>query len=301
MTSSNDSGGLDPARLDELWDFDDPAASEGRFRAALEASSPDPAPPRPVERAELTTQLARALGLQGRFDDAYALLDAVTSTAGSRAAGPADQVVAIRVSLERGRLLNSSGDPAAAIQHFTDALDSARASGQDFLEVDAAHMLAIADSEHSQDWTAQGLRVVERSADPRVQRWSGSLHNNAGWARHDTGDYAGALAEFEEAAAAYSVHGTVEQVRIARWAVARALRSLARFDEALQIQQRLAAHGPADGYVEEELAELMLATGRADEAARHAAAAVGLLAADGAFAEYEPGRLDRLRQLAGNG
>ncbi len=296
MTSSNDFGGLDPARLDELWDFDDPAASERRFRDALDLLS-DAGSPGSVQGAELMTQLARALGLQGRFDDAHALLDAVASST-VPVSRPAGRVVAVRVALERGRLLNSSGDPAAAIAHFTEALRTAGAAGQDFLEVDAAHMLAIADSEHSEDWTEQALRVVERSADPRVQRWSGSLHNNAGWARHDTGDYAGALTEFEQAAAAYSVHGTVEQVRIARWAVARALRSLARFDEALQIQQRLAAGGPADGYVEEELAELMLALGEPDEAARHAAVAVDLLTSGGAFAEYEPGRLDRLRRLA---
>lgn len=289
MTTS-DSQGLDPARLDELWDFDDAAASERRLRDAIDAAASGG-----IEHAELSTQLARALGLRGRYEDARGLLDAVALR------GCAAPVVGIRVSLERGRVLNSSGNPAAAVEHFVDALGAARAAGQDFLEVDAAHMLAIVDADRSEEWTAQALRAVERSADPRTQRWAGSLHNNAGWSRHDAGDYAGALDEFEAASAAYALHGTVEQVRVARWAVARALRSLARFDEALEIQLRLAAHGPSDGYVEEELAELMLATGRPDEATRHAAAAVELLGADSAFADYESGRLDRLRQIARNG
>lgn len=290
MTSTSDSPGLDPARLDELWDFDDAAASERRLRDAI-----DEVPSDSTEHAELTTQLARALGLRGSFDNARALLDVVALR------GSTSPVVPIRVSLERGRLLNSSGNPAAAIEHFVDALGAARAAGEDFLEVDAAHMLAIVDTDRSDEWTAHALRAVERSTEPRAQRWAGSLHNNAGWARHDSGDFAAALAEFQAASAAYSLHGTVEQVRVSRWAVARALRLLARFDEALDIQLRLAAHGAADGYVEEELAELMLATGRPDDAARYAASAVDLLGADSWFATYESGRLDRLRQIASNG
>jgi tetratricopeptide (TPR) repeat protein len=278
---------LDPELLDGLWDFDDPVASEQRFRHAL-----DEAVGGSCAAAELTTQLARSLGLQGKFDDATALLDGV---AGADPVLPT--VVRVRLALERGRLLNSSGDPAAATAQFREALVLAEGIGADFLAVDAAHMLAIADRDHADEWTNRGLRAVTRSADPRTQRWAGSLHNNAGWARHDAGDYAAALDEFEAARTAYAEHGTVEQVRVANWAVARALRSLARFDDALKIQLRLSAQGPADGYVDEELAELMLATGRPDEAGRHARTAAELLGADTWFAEYEPGRLERLRRL----
>jgi len=273
--------------LDGLWDFDDPAGSEARFRAAL-----TDAPAGGTRRAELCTQLARAVGLQGRYDEAGELLDGFEP--------PTSEVpiVRVRLALERGRLLNSSGEPVPAIEHFREALSTAQSAGEEFLEVDAAHMLAIADRDHSEAWTQQALRTVAGSTDPRTLRWAGSLHNNAGWSRHDTGDYAGALAEFEAALAGYLVHGTVEQVRFARWAVARALRSLARFDEALEIQLRLSGYAPSDGYVEEELAELFLATGRPAEAREHAAAAADLLGADGWFAEYESGRLERLRQLA---
>ena len=114
-------------------------------------------------------------------------------------------VVRVRLALERGRLLNSSGDPTAATDHFREAYELRGSAGEDFLEVDAAHMLAIADQDRADDWTAKALRTVDRARDPRTQRWAGSLHNNAGWARHDAGDYAGALAEFEAALAAYSV------------------------------------------------------------------------------------------------
>jgi tetratricopeptide (TPR) repeat protein len=180
-------------------------------------------------------------------------------------------------------------------------LTRAQAAQQEFLAIDAAHMLAIVDRSRADEWTELGLRLVAVAEDPRAARWAGSLHNNSGWARHDAGDYAGALTAFEAALAAYSVHGTVEQQRIAQWAVARAMRSLARFDEALEIQLRLAEQGPADGYVEEELAELLLATGDRAKAAEYAEAAARRLGADSWFAEYESGRLDRLRQLAQDG
>src|SRR6266545_7528246 len=45
--------------IDTLWDFDDPAASEHRFRERLASTAGD-------ERLEVLTQLARAQGLQDR-------------------------------------------------------------------------------------------------------------------------------------------------------------------------------------------------------------------------------------------
>ena len=50
--------------------------------------------------------------------------------------------------------------------------------------------------------------------------------------------------------------------------------------------------------MQEELAELYLATGRADEARRHAGEAVELLGSDSWFTEYESGRWERLRRIA---
>jgi tetratricopeptide (TPR) repeat protein len=257
---------LDVVLLDQLWDFDDPAASEQRFLAAIEE-----VPAGSTQAAELITQLARSIGLQGRYDEATALLDDLGDAASSAA------VVGVRAVLKRGRLANSAGDPVAAKALLQEALTRARAADQEFLAIDAAHMLAIVDRDRADEWTELALRLVAAAEDPRAARWAGSLHNNSGWARHDAGDYAGAFTEFEAALTAYSVHGTAEQQRVARWAVARALRSLARFDEALDIQLRLHEQGPPDGYVEEELAALFQATGRPDRSAEHAAAAAELL------------------------
>ena len=73
-----------------LWDFDDPAGSEQRFRAAADGSTGE-------DRDVLLTQVARALGLQERYDEGHAVLDALEAT-GSPGPGPATLV-----ALERGR------------------------------------------------------------------------------------------------------------------------------------------------------------------------------------------------------
>ena len=201
---------LDPARLDELWDFSNPAASAQRFRDEKAEGT---------ARAELQTQLARALGLAGDTSGADAVLDAITS---------GEPVVRIRVALERGRLFNSAGRPAEALPLFSEALDIAEAAGEDFLAVDAAHMLAIADEEHSGEWAARGIQMVAASTDARTKRWAIALHNNLGWLHHDAGLFEEALAEFELAAEAATSHGSAQQQQWASEAIAEALQSLGR-------------------------------------------------------------------------
>jgi hypothetical protein len=54
-----------------------------------------------------------------------------------------------------------------------------------------------------------------------------------------------------------------------------------------------------DPYVDEELAECMLALGRDVEARPHFAKAAAGLATDSWLVEHEPARIARLRELAG--
>ena len=89
--------------------------------------------------------------------------------------------------------------------------------------------------------------------------------------------------------------------RIARWCVARCLRSLQRLDEALAIQRELldeinATH-QSDGYMHEELGECLLALHRPNEAVPHFAEAFRLLSNDTAMAAAEQPRLERLAAL----
>jgi len=280
--------------LDDLWDFDDPAASEARFRAAIETAD---AGGDPVAADEARTQLARSLGLQDRFDEGHAILDRVDLD------HPAEHRVRIRAHLERGRLLRSSGDPAAAVAPFAAAWESARALGEDGLAVDAAHMLALVDAPPGEAaWHAQSLELADRSPDPAARRWRGSLWNNIGWARFESGDLDGALAAFETALAARREQDKPKETRVAEWCVGRCLRALGRPAEALAIHERLAdetaAAGDAeDGYGAEEIGECLLAMGREPEARPHFARAAEQLGAEAWLAEHEPDRIARLRRL----
>jgi tetratricopeptide (TPR) repeat protein len=130
-----------------------------------------------------------------------------------------------------------------------------------------------------------------------------ALLNNHAWNLHDEGSYAAALTVFREAETAWLATGQQPQGRIARWSVARCLRSLGRFDEALAIQRALeqewAAAGAADGYVFEELAELLDATGRPAEAKPYFRRAADELGKDAWFVANEPRRMARLRERGG--
>ncbi len=172
----------------------------------------------------------------------------------------------------------------------------------DAAAVDAAHMLAIA--AESQDetlaWNERALELAEGSDDERAQRWRASLLNNLGWARHDGGDYEAALALFERALAERQKRGATRETRIARWCVARCLRSLGRLEEALAQQRALLAEeealGEGSGFTWEEISECLLALGREVEARPHFAQAYAALSQDARLVAEEGERLARLQR-----
>jgi tetratricopeptide (TPR) repeat protein len=228
-----------------LWDFDDPTGSERRLRDAAEIAEG-------TERLVLLTQVARAFGLQERYDEAHALLDELAVNDGE---------IAVRVSLERGRLFRSAGDPDAARPHFEAAERSAAEAGLDVLLVDAIHMIALVVEPADRVATNErALEVATGSADPAARDWDASLLNNIGMVHADAGDFETALEWFERALAARERIGVPKDTRVARWMVAWSLRHLGRTDEALRIQRalhtELEAAGEQDPYVDEELALL---------------------------------------------
>lgn len=258
--------------LDALWDFTDPAGSEDRFRAT------------PGDEAR--TQTARALGLQGRFDEALEVLNSIDLN-------DADERVRARHALEMGRVLNSAGNPGEARPWFDRAESHARAAGDDGLEVDAMHMLAIvAQPDDAVTLNRHALEKASASQQPKARRWRGSLLNNLGWALHDQANFTEALSVFEEALAEREASGSPQQVRIARWCIARALRSLERYADALPILQELLAVEP-DGFVHEELAECLAALG--GDPRPSASSALALLNGTPGIG---PERIERLRALA---
>lgn len=279
----------------DLWDFSDPEGTEERMRAALpevEAGGDEGA------RLELLTQIARTLGLQGRFAESHALLDEVEAGLGERA------VPKVRYLLERGRALRSGGDPPASLPLFMEAWDLAREAREDFLAVDAAHMAAIVEeAEASLEWHERAFGLARSSPDEAAGSWIGSLCNNLAWTNHDLGRFDRALALHEEGLVWQEAQGREGPARIARWAVARTLRSLGRLEEALAGQEALLpeveAAGEEDGFCREEIGECLLALGREEEARPYLRHAHERLSAIRWVAEGEPERVARLAELAG--
>lgn len=282
--------------LDTLWDFDHPAESEARFRAELARQ-----PARSREAVEAATQVARAQGLQRKFAAADQTLDGV-----QRALDAQPARVRVRYLLERGRRDNSSQRATQAIAWFEQALaasDDDTLAGAAYYRVDALHMLAIASpAERQIGWHKRAIAAAASADDARTRGWRASLLHNLGWTLHDRGDYAAALDYWRQALAAREAAHDVPRTRVARWTVARGLRSLGRLDDAEAMQRALAdelqaAHSP-DGYVFEELAEIALARGDRAAAQPWAAQAIALLGVDPDLQANDAARLARLAEIA---
>jgi tetratricopeptide (TPR) repeat protein len=175
-------------RLRPLWDFYDLDATEQRLRVQFDAELDDPG------RSEVLTQLARVDGLRDDFGACDRLLEQAEALAGSSATAK------VRIDLERGRKLRSSGDPEGALPLFEAAFARACEIGEHYLAGDAAHMCALAVSDGRaamEEWTQRGLDLGEREADAAY--WAGPLLNNLGWAFFDAGEHERALELFERA------------------------------------------------------------------------------------------------------
>lgn len=280
--------------FDRLWDYNDPAATEAKFSQILPNFAANSA-----ERAELLTQIARAQGLQAHFEQAHATLDQVEKML------EANWMKArIRYCLELGRVYNSSGHVDAARSLFLDAWElTSNCRCEDALAIDAAHMMAIVEPLHKQlDWNLQALAMAERSSDEKAKRWKASLYNNIGWTYHDQGKYEKALDCFQKALTERQAQQSEPEIRIARWCVARALRSLGYIDESLAMQQALLADleasGTKDGFVNEEIGECLFLQGKQTEAKPYFARAYELLSKDTWLARNEAARLERLLNLS---
>lgn len=278
--------------FDSLWDYSQPDQSEARFRQVLlQVPEDDPA------FLELLTQIARAQGLQHKFEKAHQTLDQVERRLGKVPSRPY-----VRYLLERGRVFNSSGEREKARPFFEEALKIAQKISEDFYAVDAKHMLAIiAPLDQGLKLNLETIQMAESSKQEKARDWLGSLYNNTGWSYHNTVNYAAALDIFEKAEAWQRSAGRVNETRIAKWCVARTLRSLSLVEEALSrqlsLKHELESAGEKDGFVFEEIGECLLLLNRAEEARPYFAKAYKILIEDPWLAEQEPDRLARLKLL----
>jgi tetratricopeptide (TPR) repeat protein len=212
----------------------------------------------------LQTQVARALGLQQRYDEGHEVLDDLRDDSAE---------VVVRRLLERGRLLRSAGEPEASRPAFAEAVAEARTPGLEALEVDAMHMVALVAPPHEQvAATQRALARARQCRDSRARDWDASLLNNLGMAHVDRGDWRAALAAFDAAMTSRARIGEDERTRVTRWMVGWALRHLGSIDAALDVQQTLKADldelGLEDPYVDEELALLESLVANIDDLGR---------------------------------
>jgi tetratricopeptide (TPR) repeat protein len=278
--------------IDSLWNYADNAGSEARFREALklaEAAGDD------VYLAEMLTQLARAEGREGKFDDARSTLDRA-----EKLIQPEMTRARVRLLLERGRVFNSSGEPVRALPFFTDAFELAKTSQLSRLAVDAIHMIAIADRDPTAqiEWNLKGVALAEEL---KERGWLSALYNNLGEAYAADNDFKNALDTFRKLVALEVEKGKEPDV-FAQKDVAKMLRLLGRYDEAVKmlepIETTLASKGEPNGYIDEEIAECLFATARRDEAIPYFARAYKLQSTDEWVVKHEAERLNRLRRLS---
>ncbi|HET9886295.1 MAG TPA: tetratricopeptide repeat protein [bacterium] len=252
--------GKTPFDLESFWEYSDPAASEGRFRALLPTTEGDVA-------LELRTQIARTYSLRRRFAEAHAILNEVERELPGAGLRPR-----VRYLLERGRTFNSSGEKETARTLFLEAWEMSQRPPHEGLAVDAAHMIAIthAGTPQALAWNERGLALAGPSRDAKARALIPAMLNNSAWDLHEMKRFEEALAYFQRAANEWISRGKPKQIQIARWSVARCLRSLERHEEALAIQRALESEhtvaGTTDEYVDEEIAENLSALGKSAEA-----------------------------------
>lgn len=139
--------------FDKLWNFGQPSETEQKFKALI------PELQNNLEALlQLQTQIARTQGLQRKFDEAHATLDEVLTQLNDQTPG-----AQIRYTLERGRVFNSSKNKTEARPLFLQAYDLALKYQQDNFAVDAAHMVAIVETEPElqMQWNLTALKFSQ--------------------------------------------------------------------------------------------------------------------------------------------
>ncbi|KPK73244.1 hypothetical protein AMJ87_02430 [candidate division WOR_3 bacterium SM23_60] len=282
--------------FDALWDFQHPEQTETKFQELI---------PQAKESgnmsyyAQLLTQIGRTRGLQGKYQDAHAMLDSVEAMLTDELT-----VAKIRYLLERGRVYNSSGEPDKCKPFFLEAWELALTKNEDYYAVDAAHMLGIVEPPEKQlEWSLKALELAEKTTDERAQRWLGPLYNNIGWTYHDLKEYEKALELFKKGLAWRKEIDDARGIRIQTWNIARTYRSLGKVTEALEMQRALEKEIEGiefdfEGYVFEEIAECMLLLKKNEEAKPYFKRAHEVLSKDQWLAKNEPERLERLKDLS---
>ena len=170
-------------------------APRQRFRAAAEIAEGN-------DRLVLLTQVARALGLQERYDEAHALSTTSRSATTRSSSGSLSSAAGCSGPRVTPTPLDRTSTPP-----------SRRAqAGFDALRVDAIHMQAlVAAPEDRLALNYRALELASHSRDQVARDWDASLLNNIGMVHADAGTSPTRCRSFEQALAARERIGDPER------------------------------------------------------------------------------------------
>jgi tetratricopeptide (TPR) repeat protein len=276
--------------IDDLWNYNEPEESERRFRNAL------PDARRSGDRAyevELRTQLARAVCLQRRYEEAHAILDDAEPLLSAAMSRPR-----IRVLLERGRILNDTLRTAEALECFQEAWRLAESTPETLLAADVLHMLAyVTAGEESIRWHQTAIDFCQQQPGEPFRRWQSSLHMNLADKFEELGDYGTGLVHVHQSFVIAESLGWTARVIDAKNIIARLKRLSGDVAGAISLIEELIKIDSPRGYVCEEYAECLLALGRESEARQQFQRAYELLSKDPWYSPTQTERLERMRRL----
>ena len=271
---------MSPVNIFDLWDSDDPAVSLERFLRNARESTDDPA------KAFALTQAARAFGFQGRPLEARAVL------AEADLLLPVDGNQRAQYWMELGRIENREKNSIAALSCFQKSLALA---SDEYLMVDAAHMIAVVvPKEERPERGLFALSLARRASDEKARYWIGPISNNLGWTYMELGKPEKAVDYFRESLVCRLTQKDEKPIRLARYALGRALRASGHCNEAIVVLNEALAMGGSIGFIEEELAECLSSLGQTVEARPLFLIAYNKLKANTDLGEREPERLSRL-------
>lgn len=289
--------------FDDLWALGDPIVIEKSFHELLPQAKKlqDPS-----IYLQILSQIALTQALQKKFDEAHETLNDAERFLSS------DQDLArVRILLERGRVFQQADDIIKAKLSFIESYELSAKNQFDYHTINAAHMIAIVEDkvEDKIRWNQLALKLAQTTKEQRASLWLGSLYNNLGQNHLEARNFEEALVTFQEALIIREKEAYAPNIRVAKWAIARALRFLDRLKEAeailfllLEEYDALSDIGHLDlpvemfkllrGYVYEELAELSQTKSQ-----DYAKLAYDDLYEDGMFRKTEVNRLERLKQM----
>ncbi|OQR92053.1 hypothetical protein THRCLA_08800 [Thraustotheca clavata] len=215
--------------------------------------------------------------------------------------------VRARCLLERARMLRGLKENGKATTCAAAAwaiIDADDAFFDDDLVIDVLHLLALLQDNPKENitWNLRAYAMAKKSQHANAIKWISIIGDNLGWVCLEVGEVEASIKYFQMALEAREKLGDAECIRLAKWMVARAMRSNKLHKEAIaalkELESEYKSLGKVDGYVCEEIAENLHELGHDEDAKPYFKMAWQELLNDTLLCEHHPQhRLERLHEL----